>query len=76
MPDLRAIRKRLNMTQAELAAALGVSRWTIVQRETGKVPVTRETELALQALMLLRQPASSRANRQYASSRPDTPPGP
>jgi DNA-binding XRE family transcriptional regulator len=55
--DLRAIRKRLGLTQAELAAALGVSRKTVCEREAGKVPITRETELAMEAL-INRRPSS------------------
>ena len=57
--DLRAIRKRLGLTQAELAAALGVSRKTIIDREAGNVPITRETELAMAWLEVTqRQPGS------------------
>ena len=47
-PDLRAMRKRLGWTQAQLAAALGVTRQTIIEREKGKVPISRETLLAME----------------------------
>jgi len=47
MPDLRTMRKRLSLSQAELAARLGVSRSTIIDRELGRVAISRETILAM-----------------------------
>jgi DNA-binding XRE family transcriptional regulator len=69
--ELRAIRKQLGLTQAELAAELGVSRWTIIEREAGRVPITRETKLAMLALVHLvnaRDQAAHIANLAGASS--------
>jgi len=49
-------RERLGMTQAQLAAAVGVKRLRIVQRENGAT-ITREAELAI---LSLRKPKRSR----------------
>lgn len=45
-------RRRRNLTQAELAALLGVTRATINGREAGRegFPITREAALAIKAL--------------------------
>jgi DNA-binding XRE family transcriptional regulator len=50
MPDLRTMRKRLGLSQAELAARLGVSRSTIIARELHRVAISRETILAMRYL--------------------------
>jgi DNA-binding XRE family transcriptional regulator len=50
MPDLRALRKQLGLTQAELAGALGVTRETISNHERGVAPVPRERMLAVLCL--------------------------
>jgi len=51
MPDdLRTLRKRLGLTQAQLAALLGVRRATVVDREAGRVPIRPETVFALRYL--------------------------
>ena len=53
MPDqLRALRKHLGLTQAALAEALGISRKTICEHETGRTPVPRERMLAVLCLVL------------------------
>ena len=53
--ELREWRYRLNMTQAELAEALGVATGTVARWEQGKRSVGAPTmlRLALGALMLL-----------------------
>lgn len=43
-------RKQLGLTQAELAARLGVSVITIKRREGGQTPINHEAELAIKAL--------------------------
>ena len=43
----RAVRLRLNYTQAELAAKLGITRETVSKRESGSEPITCEASLAL-----------------------------
>jgi DNA-binding XRE family transcriptional regulator len=49
--DLRAIRKRLGLTQAELAAVLGITRQTVNEHERGRAPIPRERWLAVFALV-------------------------
>lgn len=47
--EYRSIRKKLGLTQAELAEKLGVSRRTIVKREGDKT-ITREAQIAISSL--------------------------
>lgn len=42
-------------TQTSVSAQLGTTQVTIARRETGAVPITRETELALLSLPKLRK---------------------
>lgn len=46
----RRHREQLRLTQAELAAKLGVSRETINRRESGKKAITGEAEMAIRSL--------------------------
>ena len=46
----RRQRERLGLTQAELAARLGVTRETVTRRETGKKPITGEAEMAIKSI--------------------------
>lgn len=48
--ELRSVRKDIGLTQAGLAAALGLSRKHIVALEGGSAAVDRRTELAVAAL--------------------------
>ena len=48
--ELRRARRSLDLTQAQLAAALGRSLSTISKWEGGKVPVQEYVPLALQGL--------------------------
>ena len=50
--ELRSARKRLGMTQAELAEALGMQRNSVARMENGRQPVMRTTELAVKYLLL------------------------
>ncbi len=50
--ELRRARKRLGMTQAELAEALGMQRNSIARMENGRQPVMRTTELGVKYLLL------------------------
>lgn len=50
--ELRAARKQLNMTQAELGAALGLSQWSVNQMENGNRPIETRTILALCAVAM------------------------
>ena len=68
MTDLRAIRKRLGLSQAELAAELGVTRHTIIEREAGRVKVAREVLLALRWLEQ-NKPAIEKPTRPSSQTR-------
>ena len=46
------MRKRLDMTQAELARALGMQRNSITLMEAGVRPVVKTTELAVRFLLV------------------------
>jgi transcriptional regulator with XRE-family HTH domain len=48
--DYKAHRKKLGLTQAGLAALLGVPRESISRRESGKQAITAEAVLALRAI--------------------------
>jgi transcriptional regulator with XRE-family HTH domain len=50
MTDMRAIRKELGLSQAEMAERLGLHQTTISRFETGDLTLDRRTELAVQAL--------------------------
>lgn len=50
-PDkLRKIRVKLELTQSELAEALGVSRITVTRWETGVLEIDKRTQLAVEHL--------------------------
>jgi DNA-binding XRE family transcriptional regulator len=49
--ELKKARSRLNMTQGELAEALGLARNSIVRMENGSQPILRTTELAVKYLV-------------------------
>lgn len=46
-----ATRKALGLTQAELAAKLGVDHSTVSRIESGDIPLTLRTQLAMEALV-------------------------
>ena len=50
-------RAALGHTQATLAKVLGLARGTIARRETGALPITPESALALQALTKTKKPS-------------------
>jgi transcriptional regulator with XRE-family HTH domain len=49
-PELHQARKDLGMTQAELAAAIGVHRVTVARWESGELPITLRTIATLKLL--------------------------
>jgi len=54
---LKGVRKRLGMTQAELAEALGMRRTSVVRMENGLQRIMPTTELAVKYLLLaIRKP--------------------
>ena len=48
--DITAFRQALGLTQSALAEKLGVDQATISRLETGKLPINKRTQLALEAL--------------------------
>ena len=48
--EYKALREKLGLTQAGLAALLGVTRKTVNSRETGAVRITEEAALAIRSL--------------------------
>lgn len=48
--EYRRLRKERGLTQAALAALLGVRQSTVSDRETGRREITREAELAIRSL--------------------------
>lgn len=59
--EYKALRHKLGLTQAGLAARLGVSRKTVNARETGATRITEEAALAIRALLA---PRENRGNRE------------
>ena len=49
----QARRKKLRMTQAELAEALGMQRNSVARMENGRQPIMTTTELAVKYLLLI-----------------------
>jgi transcriptional regulator with XRE-family HTH domain len=54
MTALRDSRKRLNLTQAELAAKLGLHQTSVSRMETGDLEVDERTRLAVEALIIMK----------------------
>jgi transcriptional regulator with XRE-family HTH domain len=50
--ELRKARERLNITQTELADAIGMQRNSIARMERGERPMLKHTELAVKYLLL------------------------
>lgn len=48
--EYQSMRGSLKMSQAELASHLGVTRETIVRRESGAAVISREAELAIKSI--------------------------
>jgi ribosome-binding protein aMBF1 (putative translation factor) len=59
MSDIKSARRSLGLSQAELAAKLGVHQTTISRFETGDLPLDERTKLALDALTMRARPADS-----------------
>ncbi|MGJ8477282.1 helix-turn-helix domain-containing protein [Sphingobium yanoikuyae] len=57
MSEIRAIRDALGLTQAQLAAQLGVTQSTVSRLETGEITPDRRTMLAAHALKAAAKPA-------------------
>jgi len=52
MKSFKDVRAELGLSQAQLAATLGVHQTTVSRFETGDLPVDERTALALDALVL------------------------
>lgn len=52
--EYKQLREKLGLTQAGLAARLGVTRKTVNARETGATRITEEAALAIRALRKFR----------------------
>lgn len=48
--DIKAIRERHGVSQAELASRLGVTQSTVSRLETGELKINQRTRLAMEAL--------------------------
>jgi DNA-binding XRE family transcriptional regulator len=51
--ELRGARKKLGMTQTELAEAIGMKKSAIVRMEGGQRPIMKHTELSVKYLLLV-----------------------
>lgn len=51
MNDIKQIREALGLSQAEMAAQLGLHQTTIGRFENGKLPLDKRTLLAAQSLL-------------------------
>jgi len=60
--DLKSYRERLGLTQAQLAARLGVDAMTVSRWERGAQGIRHAAALRLQLEALLRTPASAAAH--------------
>ena len=49
---LRRVRKKLGMTQEQLAHAIGMQKNSVARMERGELPVLKHTELAVKYLLL------------------------
>jgi len=49
--QLLTIRKKLDLTQTQLAKALGVTRSTVARWESGELAIERRTQLAVEHLL-------------------------
>ena len=52
---LRRFRKRLRMSQAELAEAIGIQKNSIARMERGERPIRKHTELSVRYLLLTKK---------------------
>ncbi len=69
--EYRAHREKLGLTQAGLAARLGLPRTAIVKREAGDQRITEEAALALRALKPLKTKNATRGSNGTSSPTPD-----
>lgn len=68
MSSFRDTRRTLELSQAELAAKLGVHQTTVSRFETGDLPVDERTALALDALLFRASRGKPRKTEQQAAA--------
>lgn len=66
MADIKSVRNALNLSQAGLAAKLGVHQTTVSRFESGDLPMDERTALALDALMMRANPRKRTEQRSAA----------
>ena len=52
--ELRRLRKRLGMIQAELAQAIGMQNNSVARMERGERPIMKTTEMAVRYLLVMK----------------------
>jgi transcriptional regulator with XRE-family HTH domain len=67
--ELRQARERLDMTQAELAEALGMWRHSVARMERSESPVMKHTELAIKYLLLTHGTEKSQRKETYGKKK-------
>ncbi|QPQ55576.1 helix-turn-helix transcriptional regulator [Allosphingosinicella flava] len=69
MSIVRETRLALGLSQADLAAKLGVHQTTVSRFETGDLPVDERTQLALEALIARNKPVAklNKSSRPFPS---------
>lgn len=72
---IRRLRKRLGISQRELALLTGVSRWAVVMWERGKFKPKRDNKAALVALGKLSKPSAKRMITAKARGKGKAKPG-
>jgi len=65
--EIKAIRERLNLTQAQLAAELGLTQSSVSRFETGDLAIDARTRLAIEALEARAARGSESAVRDAAA---------
>lgn len=66
--DMKDLRRRLSLSQADLAAKLGLTQGTISRFERGDLELDQRTILALEAIAMKATPANS-ARRDRGDAR-------
>ena len=72
---IHSLRKRLGISQRELAVLIGVSRWAVVMWEKGKFKPSRDNKAALVALGKLSKPSAKRMITAKARGKGKAKPG-
>lgn len=68
MDDIRTVRRKLGVTQVELAVLLGLHQSTISRLEDGRLPTDERTKLALEAILSRHEAATAVSRRELPAS--------